>query len=151
MNRPMTARVQAIVRDGGCAVCGRQAGVGPQHRNGRGMGGDPTNRLETLSCLMGMCNVTNQRLEADLQALALLCGWKVPRKIPAALVPVWLPTWRMWVRLDDDGMRYPLTEDEASHMHDDAYGATLTYLDRLRDLTGPGEPHPLDWMCTHER
>jgi hypothetical protein len=73
------------------------------------------------------CAVCNPRYEADLQARALVCGWKIRNWVyeqgRAAEVPVFYAQEVSWFRLTADGRRVPVTPVEASVMMREVYGA----------------------------
>lgn len=101
----VSARVRQLIyeRDGGqCYHCGTTAGLGLQHRIGRGMGGSKL--LNLPSNLLTFCNLANTEMEADADAarIARQHGWKLHSfETPYLLVrPVYDRYAQTWFFLD---------------------------------------------------
>lgn len=144
-------RIRAAVyhRDGRqCLICGRGDRLSIQHRNGRGMGGDPTRRRDALSNLITICGPTNSRLERDLQDLGLLLGWKVPRTLPSHRVPVRATHLGLWlVYAPDQDCGEVISHHEAYELHAAAYGAPEVARQARNAIDFLNPIHPEDWRC----
>lgn len=103
---PLTVARLAL-RDGGrtCWHCWEEEAVGVQHRCAKGMGG--SRALERLSNGIVLCNAFNVAMEQDdsVAAYAVAYGYKVPRWIDPATVPVYDAHTGFWWLLDDGGGR----------------------------------------------
>ncbi|PPG29667.1 HNH endonuclease [Pseudoclavibacter sp. RFBB5] len=122
-----TAKVRAAVyqRDvNRCVRCGREDFLSFQHRTAVGMGGSklPPTPMEGLTA----CSPCNARFEGDLQTVALLNGWKVPRWLHqldrADEVPVYYAPERIWCVLIFESRMW-VSEDTALASMREIYGA----------------------------
>lgn len=86
------------------------------------MGG--SKKRPTFADGLTACGACNARFESDLQALALLNGWKVPRSVAdPARVPVYHAGTDRWYALTDDGpWRREITREAAGAMRLAVYG-----------------------------
>lgn len=109
-------REQVYRRDGHCVSCGALDGWNWHHRASSGHGGRGK-KAPALTPADGLvaCAQCNARFEADLQELALLCGWKLKRhtRIPASDMPYFDATTGLWWLPDTDGYRMQVTHKEA--------------------------------------
>lgn len=130
MAKPTAAVRRGVYeRDGGaCCSCGAVEALTFQHRRGSGMGGDP--ERPTFSDGLTACALCNMRFESDLQTLALLNGWKVPRKVKnPARVPYYHAATDRWYVLTDEGpWRVEITRDVAVAMKLAVYGPEGSYV-----------------------
>ena len=119
-------RLATYDRDGHrCASCGAVAPLQYQHRAASGHGGNPI-RPKVEEGLTS-CATCNPAYEAQMQAEALACGWKIPRWVQrqglAARVPVFVKWAGQWVALTEDGQRESITAVEALARMVNVYGA----------------------------
>lgn len=110
-----------------CCSCGSPDGLTFQHRRAVGAGG--SKRPPTFADGLAACAICNMRFEGDLQTLALLNGWKVPRGVAnPARVPYYHAATNRWYVLTDDGpWRTEITRDVAVAMKLAVYGPEGSY------------------------
>ena len=95
-------------RDGArCMHCGATAGLVPQHRIGRGMGGsalgDPASRHAPSNVIV-LCSHYNGLIESNAEhaAVALRAGWKLHTWQEPLIEPVYDKAAEAWFYLDND-------------------------------------------------
>lgn len=126
MANPTTAVRRGVMeRDGeACCACGATDALTFQHRQASGMGGNPVR--PGFADGLAACATCNMRFESDLQTLALLNGWKVPRRIGSATasdVPYYhAATNRWYVLSNDEPVRVPISREAAVAMKLAVYG-----------------------------
>ncbi|QPE04109.1 hypothetical protein IT882_12995 [Microbacterium schleiferi] len=118
-----------IERDGeACVSCGAQGPLTFQHRRASGMGGNPTR--PGFADGLAACAICNMRFEGDLQTLALLNGWKVPRGVKdPARVPYYHAATDRWYVITDEGpWRAEIPREVAVAMKLAVYGPDGSYI-----------------------
>lgn len=78
----------------------------------------------TCADLCALCAECNRRAEADLQQVAILCGWKIKRHTQAQArdIPVYDRVTGNWWVLHDDGTRTRVSLDKALGLMNKVYG-----------------------------
>lgn len=86
-----------------CVHCGTTQGLSIQHRINRGMGG--SKRRDSLSSLITLCAIANQRLESDAQfaQAGRYYGWKLNSYENPENEPVYYAPKDAWYTLDNKG------------------------------------------------
>lgn len=127
-NPTQKVRTGVMQRDGErCVSCGTAWGLTFQHRRAVGMGGSKI--PPTYADGLAACGSCNARFEGDLQTLALLNGWKVPRGVDdPARVPYYHAHTNRWYALTDDGpWRVAIDREVAVAMKLAVYGPEGSY------------------------